>query len=337
MKAYEAWVTKKRHELNSTTSPPSSRDAAMLEAINIRVDPLWEDGRGDGSIMWLGNPETATKFVLFFHGGGFICPLNLGHVEWCYQTYILPSSSPSATSVKAAAPDVAVAILEYSLTPGATYPTQFSEASRSLELVLTHLRRRGISPSTNLVVGGDSAGGNLAALLVRHILTPHPGVEPITLSAGESIAGVFLVSPFLHNGITTSSYKDNENLDMIHGPWLENITNLMIRPRKDLPKLSKADLMKLACPLQGDLAAWMPKLDSIVGSLYVTAGGLESFRDHIVQFADEVKKQCPKLKVRFDLTDREVHDHILVEAASMHFGDAMRRMEEWTTGTLKLE
>lgn len=308
----------------------------MLECLKLRVDPLWADDKRDGSIMWLGDPDKATKFVLFFHGGGYLCPLNKGHVEWCYQTYILPSSSTSASSVKDAAPHVAVAILEYSLAPGDTYPTQLIQGCRALILLLAHLRRRSIAASTSLIMGGDSAGGNIATLIVRHLLTPHPGIEPITLSAGETIAGIFLVSPFLDNHTTTSSYRDYHDLDLISVPWVEAAVDGMVKPRTDFPTLSVADLRRLACPLQGDLTAWLPRMDSVVGSLYITVGALESFRDHVVQFADHVKNKCPGLTLRFDLGEREIHDMILVEAASMKFGDAMQRMEDWTVETLKL-
>lgn len=325
-KSYDMWLGLKRRDLRA------SGNEAMLGYFQKRVDRLWDAGSSDGSILWLGDPDKASKFVLFLHGGGYIAPLTPGHVEWCYQAYVLPSIAAGSKT-----PDVAVAILQYTLCPVATYPTQLRQSCRALSNLLTHMEKRNISPSTSLIIGGDSAGGNLATLVVRHILVPHPGIEPLALPRGESLAGVFLVSPFVDSRTDTASFREHNGFDMISDALIKKSVAGMIQPRDDLPDLSVRDLTALAVPLQGDMSTWLGKVDTVVKSLYVTAGEQEVFRDQIVQFVDEARKQCPELELRFELTDKEVHDYILVEAVTKKFAGATSRMRDWAVEVLALQ
>lgn len=99
-------------------------------------------------ILWVGDRHKATKFVYFFHGGGYITPAISGLFEWVLQAYVL--GSPRAGD------RVAVAFLQYTLAPSARFPTQMCQAVSGLQFLLN----KGINPS-QLVVGGDSAGGNI--------------------------------------------------------------------------------------------------------------------------------------------------------------------------------
>ena len=71
------------------------------------------DGRS--SLLWMGNRKRASKVVLFFHGGGYVAPLELGHLEACAKSFVRA--------------DVAVAVLQYSLFPEACYPVQLLQAA----------------------------------------------------------------------------------------------------------------------------------------------------------------------------------------------------------------
>jgi acetyl esterase/lipase len=110
--------------------------------------------------------------------------------------------------------DVAVFFLAYTLTPHATYPTQLRQAIEALRYILTETNR---SPA-NIIVGGDSAGGNLAFALLLHLSHPHPEIEPVELKT--NLAGVFGFAPWVSfrtdwPSIHANMYKDLINEDAL--------------------------------------------------------------------------------------------------------------------------
>lgn len=140
--------------------------------------------------MWLGDRRKATRFVLFFHGGGYTTWMTQGHLEWCLQAYILANKEV----------EVAVAVLQYTMCPAAQYPVHLQQASAAL----THLLASGIDPG-QIVVGGDSAGGNLTAQLLGHILHRHPNVGPVRLT--KPLRAAFTVSPWVSTSTNTPSFR----------------------------------------------------------------------------------------------------------------------------------
>lgn len=95
--------------------------------------------------------------LVFFHGGGFV----LGDLE----------SHDAVCRDLAAAAGVGVLAVDYRLAPEHPFPAAVEDAWAALSWTHEHARDLGAAPG-NLAVGGDSAGGNLAAvsaLLARDI------------------------------------------------------------------------------------------------------------------------------------------------------------------------
>lgn len=111
--------------------------------------------------------------------------------------------------------DIAVFFPRYTLTPRARYPTQLRQATEALRYILTDTGR---SPS-NVIVGGDSAGGNLAMATLLHLSHPHPEIEPISLSA--PLAGVFGFAPWVNFNRDWPSMTENAYKDIIPPSALE--------------------------------------------------------------------------------------------------------------------
>lgn len=99
--------------------------------------------------------------------------------------------------------DLAVFFLRYTLTPHAKYPKQLRQAVEALRYIINETGR---SPA-NVIVGGDSAGGNLTAATLLHVSHPHAEIEPLTLSA--PLAGVFTYAPWINFSTKWPSMKDN--------------------------------------------------------------------------------------------------------------------------------
>ena len=86
--------------------------------------------------------------------------------------------------------DLAVFVLTYTLAPHAQYPTQLIQAVEGLRSLLTHSHR---SPG-QLLLGDDSAGGNLAIGVLFHLVHPHPSITKLDVQ--EPFGGGSLIAPW---------------------------------------------------------------------------------------------------------------------------------------------
>lgn len=91
--------------------------------------------------------------LVFFHGGGFV----IGDVA-CYD---------GLTRYLAREGRIAVLSVDYRLGPEHPYPQAFEDAFDALRFVQTRAAEFGLDPE-RIAVGGDSAGGNLAASLASY-------------------------------------------------------------------------------------------------------------------------------------------------------------------------
>jgi len=140
------------------------------------------------------------KALLYLHGGGHV----LGSLK----------SHRHLVSRFAVAAGVTAFHLDYRLAPEHPYPAALEDALKAYKQILA----AGISPQ-DIVVGGESAGGNLAAALllkVRDEGLPQP-------------AGLYLLSPWLDMTTTGESYQKvrardpiitREGVDMLAAAYL---------------------------------------------------------------------------------------------------------------------
>lgn len=274
---------------------------------------------GKSAILWLGDRTRATKFVLFLHGGGYILPLDMGHMSWCMNAYIRAGQETGK--------EVAVAILQYSLCPAECYPTQLFQAADALGTLLD----RGISPA-DIVLGGDSCGGHLAAGLLGHLLHSHPGVRKIELS--RPLAGVFLVSPWLSTTSTGSAFDENKYLDMVSSKIVRTSSRLTLRGRSHVAE--EREGQGWAMPGEVDVS-WYEGLDALISKVYITAGKNEVLRDEVVRFAKTVRQSNPELDVKLEVRPKDAHDFILIEGDLNTAGDATKNMSAWYKSVLGSE
>src|SRR5258705_13953753 len=122
--------------------------------------------------------------LVFYHGGGWV----IGD--------LYPHDGICRSLVNAAG--CAVASVDYRLAPEFKYPTPVDDSYAGLQWVAANGSRLGLDPA-RIAVGGDSAGGNLAAvmaLLARD-------------RRGPRLALQLLIFPGTHYAFGTPSYREN--------------------------------------------------------------------------------------------------------------------------------
>ncbi|KAI0298893.1 alpha/beta-hydrolase [Russula brevipes] len=171
---------------------------ALQDNQEILTDSLSEGAK----LHWIGprRDTSQDRVFLYFHGGAFSFPARSSNFQFMRALQ---------KEVHAPLGDVGVALLEYSLTPEYPIPTQLRQANAAL----THLLNKGISPA-NIVIGGDSAGGNLVLQLASHILHPLPSI-PAPPVLAEPLAGALLISPWCSSSVDAPSFTRNNGKDIL--------------------------------------------------------------------------------------------------------------------------
>jgi len=120
--------------------------------------------------------------VLFIHGGGWV----LGSID---------THDGSARALAKATPANVLSI-EYRKAPEHRFPAAVIDVNAGLDYLISNAERLRLD-ITRLVVCGESAGGNLAAVLARH-----------ARDRGIALAGQVLIYPVTDTSMASRSYGD---------------------------------------------------------------------------------------------------------------------------------
>ncbi len=132
------------------------------------------------------HPEGAGPFpaYVYYHGGGWV----IGNLE----------TSDTSCRLITNRSGCAVVSVDYRLAPEHRYPAAADDCYAALEWVAAHGAEIGVDP-TQIAVGGDSAGGNLAAVVAQMARDKD----------GPVIGLQVLNYPVTNCDFTTASYRDN--------------------------------------------------------------------------------------------------------------------------------
>ncbi|KAJ5291711.1 hypothetical protein N7478_000962 [Penicillium angulare] len=253
--------------------------------------PLPHDADG----YWIGN-KNAKKVLVYYHGGGFAMAAMRSHITFFADLIKILNDNGY---------DIAVFFLRYTLTPYGTYPTQLRQAVGALRYILTEANR---SPA-DIIVGGDSAGGNLAMATLLHLSHPHPEIEPLTLD--KPLAGVFCFAPWVDFSSDGPSMTQNANKDLCTVSGLETWSGAYLngRPGDNWSEPSRAP------------AEWWA--DAKTERILMLAGSDEILLSGIEAFAKKVKTVFPETTyiVGYD----ECHDAHLYVGEATQTGNELRR------------
>jgi len=231
-------------------------------------EKLYVDGL---NVECLTNPDgDNNRVVLQIHGGGYVLPLDDGHRNFGMKLGILADASQTY-------------FIDYRLAPENPYPAALEDAVKAYKLLLT----RNIPPE-NIIVFGDSAGGNLVlalSLYLKEKNLPQP-------------KALILISPWATMQNNLPSRKYNAEKDLILGKG----TALYDDVQK--PAYAKGYSVKDArlSPIYADLKNLPPML--------IQAGGYELFLDESVALAK--KAAADNVKVTLTIYPEMSHDFALL-------------------------
>ncbi|KAH7080777.1 Alpha/Beta hydrolase protein [Paraphoma chrysanthemicola] len=252
-------------------------------------------------LHWIGD-RSATNVLLYFHGGGFGLPAFPGHIQ-----YLASCMEKAAT----AGNKLLVAFLEYGLTPVTKYPTQYLQAVQALRYVIA----TGYPPS-RIVVGGDSAGGNMVLGLLSSISHSHPAIPALELST--KLRGALLMSPWVSFSKDWESYRGNADRDLVAETgmleWADAFAGPEERNNFSEPIKANADWWKTV-PVENTLLVW---------------GEYEVFRDSIAEVAETLVKAG--ISIKTVECSQQVHvESVLDSQSGMEHGPMSKEIWDWLT------
>jgi acetyl esterase/lipase len=194
-------------------------------------------------------------------------------------------------------------------------------------LLLSHVITTLHSPSSSILLGGDSAGGNLVLALLGHILHPHPDLNIARIEFKEQdlpIKAALLISPWTKFDHSAPSFKGNGNKDAISvatlNRWARNY-------------LGSAPADAYNQPLTAP-EGWWADLRTVVGKVFVVGGGNEIMIDDIILLGEVLRREWggDRGAVEVAVARGEAHDVVLLDRAIGYKGDELemeREVQRW--------
>jgi len=167
--------------------------------------------------FWIGEPS-ADHTVLYVHGGGWNTPGGYGHFALT-DSFLAEARQRSKS--------VAFLLLQYDLVPHETYPYQLRQTVEFLRYALTELGKR----PEQLMMMGDSAGGNMILSTLAHI--SHPNKDIAKLDVDGSMRGAVVMSPWVDFRNAGPTYQQNQMHDPVDVPTLRWWAKMYLNGKDD--------------------------------------------------------------------------------------------------------
>jgi acetyl esterase len=177
-------------------------------ARNESLHMTMRDGAQINAKLWAQHQDDNLPVLLYFHGGGFTVGSPQTHESLCRHIAHLAHC--------------AVVSVDYRLAPEHKFPTAHNDAQDALEWLIQNAQNLRLN-AQQIAVGGDSAGGTLAAATAIHARNAqielklqvlfYPGCSSKKLPSADKFGKGFLI--------------DNELIDYFYGNYHGNKKDLL--------------------------------------------------------------------------------------------------------------
>ncbi|MBB1511293.1 alpha/beta hydrolase [Tessaracoccus sp. MC1627] len=207
---------------------------------------------GDGARLRVYTPATPSGAgLLWIHGGGLVLGAAAMDDRFCGDT--------------AQQLGVVIVSVDYRLAPRHPFPAALDDAHRGWEWLTFHAGQLGIS-TARLAVGGQSAGGGLAASLVQRL---H--------DEGAGVAAQWLFCPMLDDRTARDRTRDAED----HFVW-NNRSNLVGWRSYLGAAFATDDVPRYAVAARREDLSGLPPA-------WLYASDIELFHDEVVRYAERLR------------------------------------------------
>jgi acetyl esterase len=276
-------------------APPVEVELAPLAKIEDRQVPV----DGEEINVRIYTPEGQGPFPIFvyYHGGGWV----IGDI----------AISDASCRMLANKTGRIVVSVDYRLAPEHKFPVPVEDSYAALQWVSENAASLNGNAS-NIVVGGDSAGGNLAAAMTLKSRSEN----------GPAIAGQVLIYPVTALSYDSQSYQDFKEgfgLDRDLMIWFgnyyirndEDAKNVLVAPilEKDLRNLPPAYVLTAEFDVlrdEGEAYAERLKEAGVTVETSREEGLIHGFFTNMAVFPDDIKGAIDKFAAFLSKVDQEV-------------------------------
>lgn len=266
-------------------SQPEPPPIASAEALSI-PGPAGDIPARIYTPLTLRQSDGLSPCLVFFHGGGWV----IGNLD----------SHDVVCRTLADEGQLMVISVDYRLAPEHRFPAAVDDAIAATEWISRNARQLGVDAS-RLIVGGDSAGGNLAAVVALH-----------AREAGPELAGQVLIYPATDFAMTHPSHAEPETSALL--------THTVIRWFRDHYLGASDGEHWKASPARAALLSGLPPA-------FVLTAGADPLRDE----GDEYAARLGDAGVAIDhsIYPGQFHGFITMGKVLPKAGVALREIGDW--------
>eukprot|EP01119_Soliformovum_irregulare_P011783 TRINITY_DN2985_c1_g2_i3.p1 TRINITY_DN2985_c1_g2~~TRINITY_DN2985_c1_g2_i3.p1 ORF type:complete len:599 (+),score=134.14 TRINITY_DN2985_c1_g2_i3:190-1986(+) len=305
-------VSRARHSLRHSTGsnrsffsrgrpdikPQQSQDGPPIETpLSPDVNTSTPDVAQERHSVHHKSPRLSDSLIIYIHGGGFVAHTSSSHLKhikkWTKDT------------------GVPIVSIEYRLAPEFCFPTQFEECYFAYMWIINNCHRFGTT-GRNVVVIGDSAGGNLVAAVTLMAISQQTRVPD----------GMILVYPATHMHFVPSPSRILSAIDpLLPTIFLRECFNAYLPPNSGIDPMGNPYLSPSNAT--DDLLKQLPMT-------YMMVGTLDPLLDDTIHFA---KRCCLAGKqVRLKIYDGFPHGFLNLGAVPNYGREmwmAVKQCSEW--------
>ncbi|KAI5956387.1 hypothetical protein KGF54_000862 [Candida jiufengensis] len=260
--------------------------------------------RYDKQSIWLVEAPNRSKkdpIIIYLHGGGYYIETQPSQLESLLSIYYLLDKENQS--------NLSILHLDYKLASNGHILT-----TQLYQLAETYKKLTEEDGNSNIILMGDSAGGNLAITFLQYLKQQKQKQKTNNLNIIWP-KSLILISPWCkihpepHNNTKGWSYFENSKRDMIQYRFFQEVD----RQKAIIGDLNHMDLLVSPGNLPYKYSDWddIPTLTQRGNSIFVIMGEHEVFRDDILEWCQYAVKS-PLIKQKLDskgLIDVKLHEY----------------------------